>query len=279
MNSLNTPRTLYLSDLDGTLLNENIELSGYTKEILNRLAAGGASFSIATARTYETVKFIFDGVRLNTPIILMNGVLIYDTAKGEYIKRCPLSAQAVSRVVRELERLGITGMMYELSDSTLLTYYEDCAPEQIRSFVEERVTRYNKRFEMVRFADVAPENIIYFAIIDKYEKIAPMRDALLGMDDLTFTMYNDIYSENQWYLEIFSTEASKYNATKYLRETCGFERIVSFGDNLNDLPLFDASDYKIAVSNAKDEVKSAADFICGPNTTDSVAKWLAENAL
>jgi len=65
----------------------------------------------------------------------------------------------------------------------------------------------------------------------------------------------------------------------YLWETYGFERIVDFGDNLNDLPMFAACDVKVAVENANPDVKAAADYICGANNNDGVVKWLEENAL
>ena len=80
-------------------------------------------------------------------------------------------------------------------------------------------------------------------------------------------------------MELFSDKASKRSAINYLREAYGFDRIVGFGDNLNDLPMFAACDVKIAVENAKPEVKAAANFMCGANATDGVAKWLEKNAI
>ena len=54
----------------------------------------------------------------------------------------------------------------------------------------------------------------------------------------------------------------------------GFERVVAFGDNINDLPLFSVADVKIAVENAKQEVKEMSDLVIGKNTDDAVAKYL-----
>jgi len=64
-----------------------------------------------------------------------------------------------------------------------------------------------------------------------------------------------------------------------MRQVYGFERVIGFGDNLNDLPMFAACDVKVAVKNARTEVISAADYICGRNIDDGVVKWLVENAL
>ena len=53
---------------------------------------------------------------------------------------------------------------------------------------------------------------------------------------------------------------------------------MGFGDNANDLPLFEACDVCIAVDNATREVKDSADYVCESNADDGVAKWLMENA-
>ena len=56
---------------------------------------------------------------------------------------------------------------------------------------------------------------------------------------------------------------------------CG--RIISFGDAVNDIPMFDISDECYAVENAVDEVKAAATGIIGSNEEDGVAKWLLDH--
>ena len=71
-------KVLYISDLDGTLLNREAELSEYTARHLNALIENGVHVSVATARTAATCERILKDVHFNTPIILMNGVLIYD---------------------------------------------------------------------------------------------------------------------------------------------------------------------------------------------------------
>jgi hydroxymethylpyrimidine pyrophosphatase-like HAD family hydrolase len=57
----------------------------------------------------------------------------------------------------------------------------------------------------------------------------------------------------------------------------GVERVVVFGDNLNDLSMFEVADLAVAVDNALPEVKAAADVVIGANTTDAVARFIAED--
>lgn len=271
-------KTLYISDLDGTLLNQNAELSQYTKDALNRMMADGLNFSVATARTAASVFKILDGVQWSIPLVLLNGVLIYDVERRQYVQVLSLPLQAVTVIISTLKKLNTTGLMYQLKNDEQMTYYETLEHKPLRDFIEERKIRYNKVFQKaVSFAAVPLENIIYFTLLDTYDKIQLAHEALSTVPDICLSMYKDIYSPDLWYLEIHNDKATKQNGTIYLREAYGFERVIGFGDNLNDLPLFDACDVRVAVENAKDEVKVAADFTCDANDNDGVVRWIEAN--
>jgi len=272
-------QTLYISDLDGTLLNRNAELSSYTKDTLNRMIADGLCFSVATARTAATAFKILDGVQWNVPLVLLNGVLIYDVAQSRYVQELPLSVKTASTIISALHELNTTGLMYQLKNDEQITYYETLEHKPLRDFIEERKVRYNKVFQNANFSDVPPEDIIYFTLLDEREKIQSAQKILSVIPDICLSVYKDIYSTDLWYLEIHNDKATKQNGTLFLRETYGFERIIGFGDNLNDLPMFAACDVRVAVENAKPEVKASADYICDSNDSDGVAKWLEENVL
>ena len=87
-------------------------------------------------------------------------------------------------------------------------------------------------------------------------------------------MIDDTGIDGLWWLEIFSAEASKENAVAFLREEYRYTSVVGFGDNYNDLPMFKACDVRVAVDNALDEIKAAADHICESHDEDGVVKWI-----
>ena len=269
-------KTLYISDLDGTLLNRNAALSQYTKDMLNRMIAEGLHFSVATARTAASAFVILDGVQWNVPLVLLNGVLIYDMAQKRYVRVNEIPPHTVAEIIATLRQLNVPALMYQLRQEEQLTYYETLDHEPLRSFIEERKARYHKTFQKARFAEVSPEKIIYFTLLDTQDKIRLAHAALSPIPGICLSMYEDIYTSGLWFLEIHRDKATKQSGALYLREDYGFERLVGFGDNLNDLPLFDACDMRVAVANAKEEVQAAADCICGTNDDDGVAKWLAK---
>ena len=266
---------LYISDLDGTLLNPQAEITTRTRDILNELIAAGMNFSVATARTLATVKQMLAEINVNIPIILMNGVCVYDCRSEEYVKVESINYPARNQLLATVREHDMAGFLYSLDQERLSTFYEKIASQQAELFVQERVQKFGKVFTRVDdFQSCLNENIIYYSISDKIEKLTPFYNDLMQIDKLHVEIYRDVYHEDAWYIEVCSPAASKYNALKFLRERHGFTHITSFGDNLNDLPMFQASDYRCAVANAKTEVKAAADKIIGSNSEDGVALWL-----
>jgi len=272
-------KTLYISDLDGTLLDRQAEVSAYTANALNALIARGVSFSVASARTSETAVQILKNVNLNIPIILMNGVCIFDPESQKFIDVKYIPVSSVRNLLNVLNRQNLTGFLYGLTGHKIDTYYENLDSPHRRTFYEERVKKYYKRFTKVdSFAEAADKNIIYFSFCERQELVAPLYNELKNDPEIRIEYYRDIYIEDFWYLEVCAKSASKFAAAQQLRHYCGFGRLAGFGDNLNDLPLFAACDESYAVANAKPEVKEKATAVIGSNDGDGVAKWLLQNA-
>ena len=272
-------KTLYISDLDGTLLNRNAELSEYTINSLNKLIAKGIYFSAATARTAATSLLMLERVEINAPIILMNGVLIYDIQEKRYVKKEVLDKNKTNQIISVMRKTELTGLMYALSGDALITYYENLDNNALRNFVEERVRKYNKRFIKIdNFANAETE-IIYFCFLNTNDNIHRLHNAIKDFSGIRIELYQDIYSDDLWYMEVFNDTASKYNAVQFLRHNYGFDKIIGFGDNLNDISLFEACDECYAVANAKPEVKEKATTVIGANDEDGVAKWMEGNAI
>ena len=77
--------TLYVSDLDGTLLNSNQTLSPFTIQTINQLVSDGMLFSYATARSYQTAKKVTQGLQAPFPLIVYNGACVRDNVSGEIL--------------------------------------------------------------------------------------------------------------------------------------------------------------------------------------------------
>lgn len=273
-----TAKTLYISDLDGTLLNQDKEVSEYTKTVINAFIAKGGHFSVATARTAASAGKILSGLNMDVPVVLMNGAVVYDFREEKYIKTEMISNETAHHILDILYAHDITGFMYAIYKGRLVTYYENLEAKAMRDFHDERVQKYYKYFEQAdSFKEKVIENsVIYFTLIDEYEMLDIAYNSLKNQPDIDMILYKDIYDEKLWYLEIYSIQASKYNAVKYLREQGYYDRIIGFGDNHNDIPFLKACDEFYAVSNAVKELKALATAVIDSNIADGVAVCLSE---
>ena len=79
-------KTLYVSDLDGTLLHSNERTSAFSNRVINGLVEKGMLFSYATARSLITAKKVTEGLSARIPLIIYNGAFIVDNVTGEILK-------------------------------------------------------------------------------------------------------------------------------------------------------------------------------------------------
>lgn len=272
-------KELYISDLDGTLLQPNVELSIETIQKLNRLIDNGLHFSIATARTAASVTQILKPLNLSIPIILMNGVAIYDLNNNEYLKVHPLPVSQYDTIASILEHHKLSPYIYEIKSNKLSTYYTSVKNSAMKEFMDERISKYNKPFTKIsNIKSAKSEHAIYFAVLDTKENLDAAYEEIKKLDDISIAYYRDIYFDDDiYFLEVFSNKATKYNGLKYLEETYHYDKITSFGDNLNDLPMFEASTISCAVSNGKDLVKERATYIIESNIDNGVANYIEKN--
>lgn len=270
-------KTLYISDLDGTLLNNNAEITEKSKNLLNEFIAKGNYFSVATARTGATVVQMLENVDVNIPVVLMNGVATYDIKNAKYVNIHTFSDNAKEKFFEEICSYGSPGFLYCIDEDNLSTFYENTNSPNAEIFINEREKKFGKKFTKVKsFKECEENNVVYYSYSDIYEKLNPLYEKVKEIEGIRCEFYRDTYHPDFWYFEVCSESASKYNAVKWLKENYGFNKVVAFGDNLNDLPLFEASDEAYAVENAKEDVKKHATAVIGRNTEDAVAKYLAK---
>lgn len=274
----NMKKRLFITDLDGTLLNGRCEVSENTKQIINSLTQKGVCFSVATARTIMSVRHILDGLNITAPAVLMTGVCLYDMQREEYIHCNYIKEDSVRRFC---EIVGgakdISPYIYTIRNNELCVYCEQMDTPEAKVFAEERRRKYGKRFVMLEsFSELDPSNTLYFVITAKKELIDPYYEKVKDDPDLYCSYYRDIYDTSVYYLEICSKDASKAGGIRYLRENYGYDEIHCFGDNNNDIPMFRESDFSYAVANALPEVKEIATEVIASNEEDGVALKIKE---
>ena len=265
-----------MSDLDGTLLNEDSVLSGDTIAMLNRIIEElGGLFTVATARTPATVVPLMQQVHANLPFIVIGGSAMWNPVTCDYEHTRCIDDETVNAVSDVFDRHGLHPFIYRRHGSLLYTHHCGSLSVQEERFVAARQHLPLKRFFLddEHYRHNADEALLIFAM-NKYAVLKALATDLQAVSTCTVMLYHDIFDESEGYLEIFTAGTSKAGAIRDLARQVGADRVVVFGDNRNDIAMLQAADHSVAVENAFSEVKAAASEVIGPNTADSVPRWI-----
>ena len=268
-------KTLFLSDLDGTFLNSKGKISQHSAEIIRDLTDKGVLFTVATARTYATVLEMFKEINLPCPLVLMNGVTIYDSTNKKIITSNSIPTDLGNDIIKEFRTRGIEPMLYFQQGETLEIYYSQLTNDYQREYVQQRVNCSGKKFIYSPApVEIEGKNLVYIVCLDYYDRIKDIYEAVSKLDDAHCMFYKDNYVPDMYYLEIITKSVSKASGALQVKNIVGADKMVAFGDNLNDIPLFEVADECYAVSNAEEKLKRIATAVIGSNDEDSVAEFI-----
>ena len=268
--------TLYVSDLDGTLLQPDAKLSDETVALLNDAIEKGKLFTIATARTPATVSTILSRVHLRIPAIVMTGAALWDSNTGRYSDVKFMPRESVGQLIEIYRRIGCPTFIYTLVDEKLCIYHDGPMWSAEEAFVAERIGNPYKRLrvDLPLPPEEEMDKVVLFYAIQPDAISRAVYEATAGVKGTRPQFYHDFYGPEIGIVEQFSAEATKALAMRALARRLGAEKIVAFGDNINDLPMMAEADLGVAVENALPEVREAAGLVIGYNTQDAVARFI-----
>ena len=274
-------KTLYVSDLDGTLLNSSTQLSERTVASLNdMLHYHDINFTVATARTPATVTRLMERVDTKLPYIVMAGAAFWDNAHREYSYARIIDNRIIARLLDIFGDSVINPFIYRRHGSCIYAHHVHHITPEEREFISERQITSLKK--MV-YDDVLTPNdkdgamlVMSMGCYDELRRIADEIDRR-GIS-CTYMCYHDIFDQSQGFLEIYAHGTTKAAAIRQMAEEIKADRTVVFGDNLNDIPMMRIADCSVAVGNAFDEVKEYASEVTLTNDEDAVVRWI-ENDL
>lgn len=272
-------QTLYVTDLDGTLMRNDKSVSEYTVNTINHLIDCGLHFTYATARTISSSSKITSGIKINIPVITRNGTILADQRTKELIEIAKFKAEAIDKLRKLLSRDKICGFVTSIQDNKEYKTYLDGLEYNagFQNYLDEH--KDDRRLRTVHDYDqLFSGDVCYITLIGDKEELDTVYDKVKLSDEWVSVYQKDNYRPEYW-LEICPEEATKANAIKRVCELCNCNRIVVFGDSLNDISMFEAADEAYAVENAMQELKEKATEIISGNEEDGVARWLEKTLL
>ncbi len=269
-------KKIYITDLDHTFLNTDLSLSDYTKKIWNEYAKENI-MGIATARTYMKTAQFLEGVSVNAPMILLDGALIA-TMDKKIIETKTLGRDATDMIIEEGWKFGIYPFLLSLEDEKSLKegFLHDTI---LNSYQKEVLKRYSSDDNLQSFRGLraAEKNfkIVYMGEESQLRELHEHLEDKFG-NTLKFILAPEAYV-GCYFLTILHPEADKSHGIKSVSEALGFDlnKLTVFGDNFNDIGMFELAATAVAMGNAQPEVKDAADIVLKEtNDEDGVSKYL-----
>ncbi|MEI0492017.1 Cof-type HAD-IIB family hydrolase [Brachyspira intermedia] len=253
---------LIATDLDGTLLNNNKEISKFNQEILKTLINDyKIELVLSSGRGFDGIKKYNDILCNSNYSIVTNGSNIIDS-NGNILYRKRLEEDISKGIIKLAEKYDVC--LHFFDDLKYIVSRDDF---HIKSYIQ---------IEKTREITVGIENIEDY----RFDKIIIFgnREILnkLKIDiDSNFDV-NSCFS-GETLLEVICKDVSKGNALKWICNKKGIDikNTIAFGDNLNDIEMIECAGIGVAMSNAEEELKRKADYITFSNEEDGVGKFLS----
>ena len=266
---------LVASDLDGTLLNKNKEITPRLFEALEKLNEIGVYFVPSTGRPFGTVPQAIKELPFLKYVITSNGATIYDAEKKENIIENYLTPEAVDAVIKIARELPIL-VEYFIEGKAYIakSVYDDLTPYDLT----ESHTKYvlNSRTPVEDFWGEMKRNDSVLENINLVFKDMDMRKQV--WDELKATGLASVTAATTKNIEITSLYATKAKALEKLCDVLGFtrENVLAMGDGDNDMPMIQFAGIGVAMANGEEHIKAAADIIADDCNDFGAAKILEQ---
>jgi Cof subfamily protein (haloacid dehalogenase superfamily) len=271
--------TLYVSDLDGTLLDRNGKLSARSRAGLSDLLEQGLLFTVASARHVSSIRSILGDLPLRLPVISGNGAYLgaMDSDQHELVHAMePALAQSIFALIR---RLGLMPFFSTHNGQYDQLFYQEAQNLGQQGFVSERLRNADPRLRHTpRLQDHLLDPVVTFVIIDRAAPLLELQAEITALcgDAVETHLADDLYLPGWPWLTVHDKRASKDQAIKTLadRYSLSEREIVVFGDHVNDVSMLRAAHRGIAMENAIAAVKQEAHTVIGPHYEDSVLQFI-----
>lgn len=261
---------LYVTDLDGTLLNKKGRLSEKTKEDMTRLLEAGVNITVASARGVASIRSLLKGVPITLPIIAFNGAYVSDYKTGQHYVINDIHEDLFDR----LYPYGVLVSLHDRGEDSLVSAGN--LSEGAKAYIRDRKSHLGLE---VDHTQVRPQaDIMAYTVIGEKETILSLESQLGEKDNLSIHVWEDMYYRPWYWLSIHSKMASKDQGIMALKGMIDEEidEVVVFGDNINDIEMFQVADVGVAVDNAVPALKAVADKIIGNHDDNSVMTYISQ---
>ncbi|MGZ9414333.1 HAD family hydrolase [Mycoplasma sp. AC157] len=270
-------------DLDGTLLNSQKKITNKSIEIIEKLRQNkGIKASIITGRPYYFAKEEYYKINSDFPIVSCNGSLIYDFKKDKVIFENPINKEKTKEIFGILIKNNITFLIY--TTKKIFGFYSKKEfPEWfnwLKNTVDSKEEKY--RFDIVfsqynnlkeNYFNIQNHSIIKFLIIKSDSEPNNITNFKKEIEKVT-NIY--LINSQEKVIDIMPENSSKGKALEILSkiEKIDLEKTLVFGDQDNDVSMFEVAKFSVAMGQSKEEIKEKSTFTTNSNDEEGIYNFL-----
>lgn len=269
---------LLCTDMDGTLLNDNKEISERNKNAIKLANEKGLKIVVCTGRMFNSANFYADMIEVKTPIISANGAFIREKDRNEVIYKNILGKENCKAILKILKKHGIYINFHSPNSifSNKMAYSTKIYSDMNKFLPKDSQIDINIVTDWEEVFEKHEDSIVKCIAID--ENLEKIKEAKKEMLELEGVEVVSSYDNN---FEIMAKGVSKGRGVEIL---AGFynlkpEEIICIGDNENDLSMIEYAGLGVAMGNGSEEVKNKADYVTDSNNEDGVAKVIEKFVL
>ena len=265
--------TLYVTDLDGTLLKNDASISPFSVNTLNSLIEKGVMFTYATARSFSSALPLVRKLNINCPAVTFNGVFVINPQTGEHIIENTFTKKALKSACDFISENNFAPLVYSYIDGAERVSYLKSKTDSVINYLNAR--KGDKRLHAAEsYKELFEGNIFYLTVLNA-KNTKELDSFFTEENGFAHNCQSDTYDDTVWY-EIYDKKAGKAAAVLQIKELLNADKLVCFGDNNNDISMLKAADLGAAVVNSSEKLKKSADIIIGENENDAVARFIEQ---
>ena len=253
-------------DMDGTLLKEDKTISERTKKAIQSAREKGVTVVLATGRPIEGVSRYLEELNMYTEhdyVLSYNGALIQKTKSKEAVAKVALKGEDLHYLRKLSNELGVN--IHAFSEKRGLITPKNSKYTEVEAEIN------NIEIHEMNIDNIPDDEVmIKIMMIDEPEILG---EAMEKLPKEVYEKYTVVRSA-PFFLEFLNKSVNKGVGVELLAKHLGVkqEEVITFGDAGNDLHMIEYAGLGVAMGNAFDEVKEAANYITDTNENDGVAK-------
>ncbi len=253
---------MLISDVDGTLLRPDKSVSAGSRAAINKARSCGVRFTVISGRPPLGLQFLVDALELTEPIAALNGAMIV-WPNLSLLQATTIEPVVAAEVAKIIQQHGLELWLYTINNWLV----SDLQSPRVR----HEVAVVHHEPSLIPAGGVFPHSITkVLGVSDDHPLVQRCEKAVLEK----FSHQVAASRSQPHYLDVTAPEADKgFGASSLARIVgIGLESVAVIGDGPNDIPMFQKAALSVAMGNADEAVRRAAQYTTDTNLDDGFAR-------